>query len=219
MSVAALVILVPMLGRPHRVDPLLDSIEEATPAARVLFLTTPCDTAVTDAIDRRGAERLEVAYRSRGDYARKINAGHQRTTEPLLFLAACDLHFHRGWFEACLQVMSAGVGVVGTNDLTNRRTMSGAHSTHSLVARWYADLGLIDGTPGVLHEGYPHEFVDDELVGTAKHRGAWAHAVDAHVEHLHPMGGKAPMDDLYAAQRDRMARGRREFARRRRLWK
>ena len=31
--------------------------------------------------------------------------------------------------------LTAGIGVVGTNDLGSRRVMAGLHSTHSLVTR------------------------------------------------------------------------------------
>jgi hypothetical protein len=46
--------------------------------------------------------------------------------------------------------------------------MAGRHSTHSLVTRDYVErFGTIDEAGVVLHEGYPHEFVDDEFVQTA----------------------------------------------------
>lgn len=212
-----LVILVPMLGRPQRVKPLLASIHAATPQARVLFLTTPGDDAVAEQIDAASCERLEVEY-APGDYARKTNRGYQHTTEELIFLGADDLHFHPGWFDACTKRLDPGIGVVGTNDLTNPRTMTGRHSTHSLVTREYADRGLIDRRPGILCEDYPHEYCDDELIGTARKRRAFVHATDAHVEHLHPMGGKAPMDEMYAQQEARLIAGRDIFRRRRRLW-
>lgn len=208
--------LVPMLYRAHRVEPLLASITAATPSARVLFLTTPEDLPVRDAIDQAGADRLDVDWQDTGDFARKTNAGYRATTEPLLFLGADDLHFHPGWYETCLMLLDPGIGVIGTNDLTNRRTAHG-HSTHSLVTRDYANLGTIDG-PGILHEGYPHELVDDELVETAQFRGAYRHAPDAFVEHLHPMGGKAPMDPSYALQSERIAAGRPLYTERRKLW-
>jgi hypothetical protein len=70
----------------------------------------------------------------------------------------------------------------------------------------------------VLFEGYPHEYVDDEFVGTARKRGAWAFAADSHVEHLHPSWGKAPMDPMYAAQRKRMTAGAMIYRSRRPLW-
>lgn len=214
-------ILVPVLRRPHRVAPLLASIEEATPQPhRVLFIASPGDTVELAAINQAGADCLVLGRPPRrGDYARKINAGHRASTEPLLFLGADDLRFHPGWLPAALAVLAPGIGVVGTNDLGNARVMAGEHATHSLVTRTYIDThGTIDEPGKVLHEGYPHEFVDDEFVGTAKARHAWAFAADSHVEHLHPNWGKAESDPLYAAQRERMQIGRRIYQRRRHLW-
>jgi len=214
------VILVPMLGRPHRVAPLLASITAATPEPhRVLWLVTSDDTEVGDAVETVGGEPLMVPWQGGGDYARKINAGYRHTSEPLVFCAACDLEFHVGWLAAAMARLDGTVGVVGTNDLGNRRVMAGEHATHSLVTRAYADTyGTIDEPGKILHEGYRHEYVDDELVGTAKARGAWAFAADSVVEHLHPHWGKAPSDTLYEAQAGRMSASRHLYLRRRRLW-
>jgi hypothetical protein len=214
-----LVILVPMLGRPHRVAPLLESITETVPEARVLFLVSPADHAVHAEIDRAGRERLTVPYHRHGDYARKINTGYRHTTEALLFTAADDLRFHDGWFERAASKLARGVGVVGTNDLGSPRVKRGEHATHFLVTREYADrLGTIDGPGAIFCEIYPHEFVDDELVGTAKRRGAWVMALASHVEHLHPNWGKAPTDGLYMQQSTRMRIGRTIYQQRRHLW-
>lgn len=209
-----------MLGRAHRVGPLLESLAAATTDYRVLFLLTPGDTDVIGAVETAGGDWVAVQRRDRGDYARKINAGYRATTEPLLFLGADDLHFHPHWFErAVAPFTDSRVGVVGTNDLGNRRVISGDHATHALVRRSYIDEhGTIDEPGKVLHEGYAHEYVDDELVGTAKHRGAWAFAADSVVEHLHPQWGKAPSDPMYDAQAERMSTSRHLFLRRRRLW-
>lgn len=51
-----------------------------------------------------------------------------------------------------------------------------------------------------VHPGYAHWFVDDELVGTAKHRGAWAFCRDAVIEHHHPYWhpGEVAWDSTYA---------------------
>ncbi|OHV42191.1 hypothetical protein BBK14_11255 [Parafrankia soli] len=216
---ADLTILVPMLGRPHRVAPLLASIHQATPGAEVLFVLTPTDTAVLAAVRAAGTRHITVPYQ-RGDYARKINAGYRESDRPLLFLGADDLHFHPGWHQAATaELRDWAVGVVGTNDLGSERVMKGEHATHSLVTRTYADEhGTIDQPGAILHEGYWHEWVDDELVGTAMHRGAWAFAADAHVEHLHPSYGKAPRDSQYLAQRRRMRHSRPLYETRRALW-
>lgn len=213
-----LVILIPMLGRPHRIRPLLDSIEASTPRAQVLFLLSPADRTVRQTVEQEGRTFHEVHYRPVGDYARKINCGVRVTSAPWLFTAADDLRFHPGWFETALAMAQPGIGVIGTNDLGNPRVLAGEHATHFLVARWYTDLGTMDRPGELMCTDYPHEFVDDELVGTAKKRGMWAMALDAHVEHLHPNWGKAKIDALYQQQPARMRMGQTIYRRRIRLW-
>ena len=215
-------ILVPVLRRPQNVRPLLASIAEATPEPhRVLFLVTAGDSAEIDEIRSAGADLLEVPPNRRGDYARKINAGYSATSDPFLFLGADDLAFRPGWLSAALALFEdPRIGVVGTQDLGNERVRNGLHATHSVVRRDYVDrFGTIDERRKVLHEGYWHEFVDDEFVATAQLRGAFAFAHDSIVEHLHPLWGKAPTDALYDAHAVRMRHGRTLFARRRRLWR
>lgn len=209
-----------MLHRAHRVAPLIESIEGATSCAhRILFVATEGDAAVIDAVNACGAECEVIPPNPVGDYAIKINHGYRVTDEPYLFLGADDLEFHPGWFEAAVcHFEDPAVGVVGTLDMANSRVTKGRHATHSLVARSYVDAhGTIDG-PGVLHEGYIHEFVDDEFIQTAMMRNAFRFEPESVVEHLHPMVGKAPMDELYAASRHRMRIDRGRYARRRRLW-
>lgn len=213
-------IVVPVLRRPHRVTPLLDTITEATPEPhRILFVCSREDAATQQTIAACHAEQLVVPWaHGKGDYSRKINLACSTTDDDTVFLAADDLRFHPGWLKNALHRLTEGVGVVGTNDLCNRRTIQGTHSTHSLVTRDYIARGTVDEPGKVLHEGYWHEFVDDEFVQTAMARGAYAHATDSIVEHLHPMRGKAPMDDLYAMQGVRMREGRKVYEARRHLW-
>lgn len=216
---ADLVILVPMLGRPHTVEPLRESVGGATPDARVLWLLTPGDDDVLEVIKTRTDDGVLMVDYQPGDFARKINAGIAATTEPLIFTGACDLRFHKGWYEACLDKLKPGIGVVGTNDLGNLGTRNGGHATHFLVTRSYVDeFGTIDEPGKFFHEGYPHEFCDNEAYETARGRGRYAHARDAIVEHLHPLWGKAPWDPMYEEMTPRIAAGRKLFALRRSLW-
>lgn len=214
------VVLVPMLGRAHRVRPLLESLHASTGDARALFICHAGDTAVLAAVKEADADLMLVPRAPIGDYARKINFGYRTTAEPLIFLGASDIHFHPGWLDACRAALGPGVGVVGTNDMGSPRVMAGQHSTHSLVTRDYADqFGTIDGPGQILCEAYPHEYSDDELVGTAMHRGAWAFAPTARVEHLHPnWHPDIPVDEAYRGQGRRMVIGRRIFNRRRLRW-
>ena len=214
------VILIPALGRPHTIESVLQSIRDTSDAS-VLFLLTRGDHDVEAEVDRLGAESIRSRPREVGDYAHKINTGFMATDEPFVFLGATDIIFHPGWWEAVSSVLRhpSGVGVVGTNDLSTRRGGRRNHATHFIVRRSYIDEhGTIDEPGLVLHEGYVHEYVDDELIGTAKHRGAYHYCGDAVVEHLHPAWGKAPVDATYAKSVGRMRRSRALYRERCKLW-
>jgi hypothetical protein len=221
-----LVILVPVLNRPRRVVPLLDSIEAATPRARVFFLGQLYDAAENRAImrefKRRGSdEGLRICLNLEGGtYAEKINRGcrHPKVREPLIFLGADDLEFEPGWFKAAADRLRDGVEVVGINDLIPRRRNRRQHATHFLMSRSYAERPTIDGGQGPLHTGYFHWCVDDELIGTASSRNAYAYAPEARVKHLHPMTGAVKEDSTYRKGRSRAAQDRQIFRSREELW-
>lgn len=220
-------ILVPVLKRPHRVRPLCGSICSGTPRPRkILFIAEQGDVEAINAV-----EAAMEAYRpglvdlyrepDGSNYARKINDGARLAGTEWLFLGADDLHFRRGWLAACLRVHEAtGARVIGTNDLCNPRVMAGLHSTHFFVHHSYLEEGTIDqpASRKLLFEGYPHEYVDDEFIKTARLRREYAHAGDAIVEHLHPMVGKAPMDELYEGMPARMKKGKKIYDERKALW-
>ena len=207
-----LVILIPVLGRPNRVLPVLESIRAATPGARVLFLPDPDDVAERQAIAAAGAEELPVD----GNYAAKANAGVRATTEPYVFLGADDLLPHPGWFEVALSYLRDGVQVVGVNDLIPR---SRDHATHFVLDRAYAERPTIDGGRGPMHEGYNHWWIDNELIATATARDAYVYAREAVVEHLHPFAQNGvPWDSTYEKGRSRRRHDRLLFRERSALW-
>lgn len=217
---ATISILVPVYRRPHRAAPLVEStLAASTVDIEVVFVCTARDHAEITACQETGA-RVELlpGGRSHGDYARKINHGIRVTDSPYVFQAADDLRFERGWDERVIrEAERPGTGIVGTVDLGNRRTRAARHSTHSLITREYAQLGTIDDTYVTLHEGYQHNFVDDELVATARHRGAYRPS-NAIVEHLHPNWRKAPRDLVYDLGEQGFQIDRRLFEARRLLW-
>lgn len=217
---AQVVVVVPVLRRPHRVAPLMESLRATVDErdATLLFVTDPDDDAEIAEIDRLSGDRMDHA----GSYAAKVNAAYRATSEPLIFLAADDVEFLPGWLDAAAARMERrGVGVVGTNDLSNPRVVAGRHATHSLVAREYADArGTIDRRREVLHEGYRHNFCDDELLGTARRRQAYAWARDSHVRHLHPNFHPAVVrDEVYEIGQAAFEADRAVYQRRRRLWR
>ena len=224
---AELAILLPVLRRAHRIKPMVKNIRASGVEADIVFIATS-----NDADECLELERVQESYDNVrilktpptkiGDYGRKINWGYAAAPDSNVwfFLGADDLDFHHGWFQAAMSAYAAtGRRVIGTQDLGNSRVIRGDHSTHSLVHRSYVEqFGTVDEDDKILHEGYPHEFVDDEFVETAKLRDEFVFSNGSVVEHLHPMWGKADSDPLYAAQDRRMIHGRRIYTKRKRLW-
>ena len=180
----AVAVLVPTLGRPDRVQPLLDN----------LVATTACDFAVYFIVERDDRPTLEAVRRAKAGlifndgpptYASCINTAYRETGEPFLFLGADDVVFVDRWLnEALAEMADPRVGVVGTVD---PRAPLPDHSTHSLVRRRYIEeqSGCMDLRDMVLYP-YKHGFTDHELVGVAKARRAYAYCERSRVEHHHP---------------------------------
>jgi glycosyltransferase involved in cell wall biosynthesis len=213
-------ILVPVLNRPQNAAPLVESVR-ATCDYRVLFLCSPRDEAEAMACVETGEAVSIMAFENGpGDWARKINKGISMTTSEYVLLGADDLRFHEGWAQAALRVArETGAGVIGTNDLGNATVMRGLHSTHPLVRRSYIEKhGTIDEPGLCLHEGYAHQWVDTELIETAKVRGQWAFAADSLVEHLHPFWRKGAMDSTYEKALSTSHADHALFQQRRQLW-
>lgn len=210
-----LTILIPVLNRPHRVEPLMKSALAATPEAEVLFLADPDDEPELEALEAAGANYLTIDT----GYAGKINHGVRKTDRPLIFTGADDLHFHQGWFEIARDEINERVRVVGTNDLCSDRVQAGLHATHLLMTRDYALQPTADGGRGPFCEYYHHWFCDDELVETAVARNVITFAFGSIVEHYHPMVGKAETDSTYVKGASRRREDKRLYLRRRKHWK
>lgn len=217
------VVIVPVLNRPERVAPLVESLRESIVEipARPYFVASPDDQAEHVALLDAGVDHTIVSWpRGQGDYAMKINMAVSRSVEPWLFLGADDLRFERGWLDQAVSIATRQKKrVVGTNDLGNPLVIRGRHSTHSLVARSYVEeLGTID-QPGVcLHEEYDHQYVDNEFIETAVSRGEFVFSKQSVVEHLHPHWGKGVEDDTYLLAVAEFARDRALFLTRRKRW-
>lgn len=215
-------ILIPVLRRPQNIKPLVESIEQTTTDFEILFIASPGDEEEISELEnqKQSYQIMNNNYENNGDYARKINTGFRDIKAEWYFLGADDLRFYPGWFQHAMNLYDViGACVIGTNDLGNPMVMRGLHSTHSLVLGEYAArCGTIDEPGKILHEGYPHEYVDQEFVETARCRLAWGFSHKSIVEHLHPNWKKAEMDPIYAAQPQRMGAGQRIYLTRRHLW-
>jgi hypothetical protein len=188
-------IIVPVLRRPAAAAPFMESWRGSVPAGSVVYAVTDADD-----VDTRRAwfEAGAVVLTSdRGStYAQKVNYGLERTAEPWLLLLGDDVRFHPGWLAAALEAGARGP-VVSTNDMG--RDDLDRLAVHPMFSRDYlVQRGASFDGPGLIaHEGYKHWYVDQEFSYLAIERGALVYAPDAKIEHLHPIHGKAPMDDTY----------------------
>lgn len=210
-------VLVPMLGRAHLVEGLVENLR-STSEAPVLFICSPGDRDAIVACNQTGEDVLVVEWQpGRADYAKKINAGYRDTEEPWVFTGASDLVFRPDWdVHALVVARRTGAGVIGTQDTQNAMVKRGLQSTHSLVSRAYVEEygGTFDSTGAIYSEAYDHQFVDMELVETAKLRGRWAFSKRSVVEHRHPHWKTAEDDDTYRKAMRQTTQDRRLYVQR-----
>ena len=195
-------ILIPVLRRPGHVSPLVESIRSATSTEHTIwFICTRGDTAEIDAVREAGLEPLiHPEPAGKANFARKINWAFDQTQDEWVFQGADDIRFSAGWDSAALLIARrTGARVIGTNDLHNPAVLRGRHSTHTLFRRDYIleRGGTFDDSGRVFHEGYDHQFVDNEFVETAKARAEWQFSQRSVVEHFHPHWGNATTDATY----------------------
>lgn len=194
-------ILIPVLGRPRNVTPLLESLQVTKADYRVFFICTPSDYQQIREVEEAGLEPLIHPEKAGpGNFAKKINWAFDRTDGEWIFQGADDLRFRRDWdIHALASAKKTKKSVIGTNDLHNPAVLRGLHSTHTLIRRSYIEEygGTFDDTGRVFHEGYDHQYVDNEFIETAKRRKQWVFSRNSVVEHLHPHWGNAAMDLTY----------------------
>jgi glycosyltransferase involved in cell wall biosynthesis len=214
-------VIIPTLGRPHRLADLAANIAATTKDDhRVVFVVEESDGDSIAAVADLGL--VPVVNRRTANYQGAVNTAYEDTTGEWLFCGADDLVFHKGWDFNAFHTREGYTGrVLGTNDLYNGHVLAGVHSTHSLVHRSYLDElgGVVDHGPGsFLFEGYDHNFCDTEFIATAKMRCEFTPCLDSVVEHLHPAAGKAEFDDTYARSFAGFDRDARLFEMRSSLW-
>lgn len=222
-----LAVLVPVLNRPGNVASLVESFLTGCPEDSILLFISnveeddPDEARALHQIWLNGNHRNEssrIWWRPQNvatTWPEKINYGAKWITAdfsdqhgwgPAWFLlAADDITFTPGWWEATKELRDdPSIGVIGTNDSTtghgNPRVAAGEHTCHPLVrASYVRDRGTIDEPGKAVHDKFHHWFVDNELVWTARLRGAWAFCRDAMIEHHHPYWDSSiPWDDTYA---------------------
>jgi glycosyltransferase involved in cell wall biosynthesis len=196
-------VIVPTVrARTANIGSLARSLQASTGLANLIL--------VLDDEDHLAEIDMDVPFQTviqPGSFPVKVNAGYKASSAPWVQVVGDDVRFHPGWLDHQQWVAKIyDAKVIGSNDLANSRVMAGEHATHWMIARDYIDgQGASWDGPGVVtHEGYKHWFCDDEIVAVAKQRGVFQMALGAVIEHLHPITGLVPTDEVYE-QNDRYA--------------
>lgn len=214
-------ILVPTVKRAQAIIPFTDAVRQTTPlgAYEIVFITDPGDKQTLGVISGPVAGRDTRMVEQGGSFPQKINAGAANSKAPFVLCCGDDVIFRAGWWEALDLHLAGDVGVIGTNDLTPR-TKDKNHATAQVVARSYIDdPGAAWREPGhVFHEGYHHNFADDELCRLAIFRGLFVFVEDCHLHHLHPIWGTKDWDEIYEKGQQHYDRDRDLYRKRRRAW-
>jgi hypothetical protein len=206
-------VIIPVIHRPQNVRPFMESLRASTGLARAVWICDPDDIEQQDEVRTYGGDVILCP----GSYAKKANFAWHHTERPWMLLAGDDVVFRPGWLDQALDVAKRyNADVIGTNDLANPRVMRGEHATHPFIRRSYiAEHGSTWDGPGIVcHEGYWHWFNDDEIVTVAKQRGVFQAALGSQIEHMHPVAGKADVDDVYRHNDSHADEDRRLFEKR-----
>jgi hypothetical protein len=200
LEAGQIAVLVPTLGRPEALRPLLQSIATTAPpsSVEVVFVLDHVDPGTHVELQSAWEQGWKFGRCFEDDtYPEKVNAGLLASTAPLVLPAADDVVFHAGWLEHALDAFrNPGVDVVGTNDLTPA-TADGTHATMPIIRRSYIEgAGAAYSESGtVFHAGYHHNFCETELCKLAQYRGAYASCPASIIEHRHPAWGTRDADD------------------------
>ena len=191
-------ILVPSLGRPHRLREAVANIHRNTPEEHHLLFCVG-DEESKAVLDELGEWYLDDTDDPDKRYVTRMNKLVREVDWPSIFFGSDDVIHHPGWLSAALRQMDTGASVVVVNDLRN------ANGTQAVMRTTYLPRAVFDAPGQAFHHGYLHNFADTEQFFTAFKRGAYARAMNSFVEHLHPVfgaGNAIPWDDTYVnAQR------------------
>jgi glycosyltransferase involved in cell wall biosynthesis len=205
-------VIVPVLHRPQNIPRFMESLRASTGLATAWFVCEEDDDEEIEAALDHGAQVLTSP--DAHSFAEKVNLAYAKTSAPWLLLVGDDVYFRPGWLDHVQDVYRRyGANVVGTNDLCNPRVFHGEHATHSAIRRSYIDeLGASWDGPGVVcHEGYHHWYVDDEICTVAKQRETFTVALGSEVEHVNPLNGVTPMDEVYVLGQKHAHDDKKEF--------
>ena len=194
---ADLVVIVPSRGRPHTVAEMAEAFEQtcASQETRLVFALDEDDPTHASYIDAM-VERWGIAHSTRENRSmvEALNgaatrcAGGAQPPTAIAFMG--DDHRPRtvGWDRAYLDALTAQPGIVYGNDLIQGERLPTQCAMSVEVVRALGHMA-----PPVL----THLYADNYWRDLGKACGCLTYLPDVVIEHLHPVAGKAPLDEGY----------------------
>lgn len=188
-------ILIPSLGRPHRLKDVVDNLYENTK------LPFDIHFMVNGIKSKKILDELQMPYEDDSEatdhrYVTRMNKlvrdvdGYKT-----VFFGSDDVVHHRLWLESALEEMERQQkAVIVVNDLRN------PSGTQALVRTDYFPFLVHDDPSVAFHPGYQHNYADTEMFLTAEKYKQLGRAFESKVEHLHPIyqnQTSRPWDDTY----------------------
>ena len=206
-------IFIPTLFRPHNVERVIDSIRNTTDIPYEIYLMCPKDDFETISV----IEKFGCKYwTDEGDmrFVKRIQFMYENTDEEWFLTGADDLVFQPFWFEQAIEYMDSA-SVISFDDQCNPNLPG----TNFLIKREYIEKysGVVDSPNTVFHQGYYHNYCDNELVAVASRRGQFAKSQGI-IKHYHPTVDRAPWDGVYMMAQSYMIDDANLFASREKLW-
>jgi hypothetical protein len=147
-------------------------------------------------------------------FVKRIQHMYENTDEEWFLTGADDISFKNGWLSGVLKLMEK-YSVISFDDQCNPNLPG----TNFLIRRDYIEKysGVMDAPNTVFHQGYFHNFCDNELVAVASKRGKFVKS-ELIISHNHPTIGKSKWDKVYEMAQQRFESDAAIFHSREILW-
>ena len=185
-------IIVPSRGRPDNIKALIQSMRK-TITSDQLWVVCDSDDQELAGYQALGIENLLIFDRIQKGMARPLNLAvryilKNHRIEHFAFLG--DDHRPRTiyWDQDFRNVLDQGIGVVYGNDLFQSENLPTAVGMHGTIVR---------ELDGMVPEGLLHLYLDNFWKQIGIDIGALTYLPETIIEHMHPLAGKAQVDQGY----------------------
>lgn len=189
-------VVVPSRGRPENAERLAQAFKDTNTEADLYIVIDNDDPKWNEYAKSENYKKLPADNKT-GGCAKSLNTGAvlllDITKYPLYdyFVFMGDDHLPRteNWDKAFIQALKLNTGIVYGNDLLQGENLPTAFGMNR---------NLVDELRGMTFPGCVHLFFDNFVKQLGIDLGSLTYLPDVIIEHLHPVAGKAEMDEGYA---------------------